>query len=292
MGLAGGQTDLALRAGKARQRVHHQQNAQAPIPEILGDGGADVSGLRALDRRAIGGCTHHDAARQPIGAKNELDELPHLASALADQHDHVDIALGTAREHSHQGALADACCGEDAHALALAQRHQAIHDPHAGRHGLFNQPPTHRVRCLRLDRYPGVAGDCSLPVRRLAQAVEHAPQQGRSNRHRQRAPQSDHARLARQPDQLPERRQQCEIAAEAHHFGTLQQGAIALAQLADLAQADLHAGHLEHGADEFDHLAIATTERERGQLALERCLQQGHLSQHPRAPGVRPTRGE
>lgn len=133
MGLAGGQTDLALRAGKTRQRVHHQQNPHAPIAKIFGDGGADISRLGALDGGAIGGRAHHHAACQTVRAKNHLDEFTHFAPALADQHDHVDIALRAPREHPHQGALADASCGENAHALAFAQRHQAIDDAHTGR---------------------------------------------------------------------------------------------------------------------------------------------------------------
>ena len=55
-----------------------------------------------------------------------------LAAALADQRDHVDVGVRVARDHAEQGRLADAGAGEDADALAPAERQEAVDGAHAG----------------------------------------------------------------------------------------------------------------------------------------------------------------
>ena len=71
-------------------------------------------------------------ARARLVAQRVLQELAHLAAALADQRDHHRVELRRAGEHREQRRLADARAGEDADALAGAERREEVDDPHAG----------------------------------------------------------------------------------------------------------------------------------------------------------------
>ena len=70
--------------------------------------------------------------REPFGPEVALDELAHLASALAEQRDHVDVGAGAPGDHAEQHALADAAARHDADPLAPAERDQAVDGPDAG----------------------------------------------------------------------------------------------------------------------------------------------------------------
>ena len=71
-------------------------------------GGGDERAARAHQRRLVAGRDDHHRARQPFGAERVLDEVAHLAAALAEQRDHVDVGLRLAGDHAEQRALADA----------------------------------------------------------------------------------------------------------------------------------------------------------------------------------------
>ena len=85
--LADGQADLALGAGEAGHRVEHEQHVAAALAEVLGDGGGHEAGAQAHQRRLVGGGAHHHRALHALLAQRVLDELAHLAAALADQAD-------------------------------------------------------------------------------------------------------------------------------------------------------------------------------------------------------------
>ena len=93
---------------------------------MLGHGHGGERRLAAQQRRRIRGGDHHHGARQTGLAQIVLEELPHLASPLADQGEHRDIAGGVARQHGEQARLADAGAGEQAEPLPLAARREAI----------------------------------------------------------------------------------------------------------------------------------------------------------------------
>ena len=95
--LADGEADLAPRHRDARDRVHHQQHVLALVAEVLGDRGRDERAARAHERGLVAGRDDHDRARQPFGAERVLDEVAHLAAALAEQRDHVDVGLARCR---------------------------------------------------------------------------------------------------------------------------------------------------------------------------------------------------
>ena len=135
--LADREPDLALRHREAGQRVHHQHHVEARVAEVLGDRGREERAADADQRRLIGGRDDDDRARQALGPEIALDELAHLAAALADQRDDVHLGPRRARDHAEQRALADARAGEDAEPLAAAAGEQ-------------------RVRCARTPRSSGV----------------------------------------------------------------------------------------------------------------------------------------
>ena len=62
-----------------------QQHVVAPVAEVLGDGEGDLRALDAQQRRFVARHGDDDAARQPFLAQVALDEVLHLAPALADQ---------------------------------------------------------------------------------------------------------------------------------------------------------------------------------------------------------------
>ena len=97
-------------------------------------------------------------AGQALGAEVALDELAHLAAALADQGDHVDVGLGVARDHAEQRRLADAGAGEDAEALALAAGDQGVDGAHPEGHALRDRRALQRRGRLGHDRRAGRRG--------------------------------------------------------------------------------------------------------------------------------------
>jgi hypothetical protein len=130
--LADRQSDLALRHCKACDRVHDQQHVIAPVSEVFRNRGGGVGGARAHQRRLVRGRRHDDRALQARRAQVLLDELEHLAAALSDQRDDVDVGLHVARDHAQQGALAHAAAGENADPLSAPYRQQAVDALDAG----------------------------------------------------------------------------------------------------------------------------------------------------------------
>ena len=62
--LAGGQADLALGHGEARERIHHQQHVAALVAKVLGDRRGGQRRLDAHQRRLVAGGHDHHAAGQ------------------------------------------------------------------------------------------------------------------------------------------------------------------------------------------------------------------------------------
>ncbi len=118
--LAGGQADLPLRQGEARQRVHQQEHVLPLVAIPFGDGRGGHGRLHADQGRLVAGGHHDHALGQPGGSQVALDELVDLAAALADQGDDDHVGRGVAGHHAQQHALAHPRAGEDPHPLPLA----------------------------------------------------------------------------------------------------------------------------------------------------------------------------
>ncbi len=130
--LAGRQTDLALRHGQASHRIHHQQHVLALVAKIFRHRQRDKGGANAQRRGTIGSGHHQHGFLQPVGAQLVLDEIPHLAIALADQRDHADIGGALPRHRAQQRAFAHARATEDSDSLPFAASQQAVDGANAG----------------------------------------------------------------------------------------------------------------------------------------------------------------
>ena len=96
-----------------------EEHVLAGVAERFGDR------QRRLRRQAAhhgafvaGGDDSHGA--RPVLEQGVLEELAHLAAALADERQHDGVEAARAREHGKKRRLADAGAGENADALAGA----------------------------------------------------------------------------------------------------------------------------------------------------------------------------
>ena len=200
--LAGGKPDLALRHGKAGDRVHQQQHLLVLIAEILGDGERQIARLAPHQRRLVGGRDHHDRAGKSRLAEIVLQELLHLAAALADQPDHRNVGHDVARQHRQQHRFADAGAGENAHALAVAAGDEGVERAHPEIDRGADAPP----RMRRRRRGPeGIGlparGSGPLPSIGSPMAFDHPPEPARRSAAPQAAPTTPRrgSRAARPP---------------------------------------------------------------------------------------------
>ena len=152
------EADLALRLRETRQRIHDQQHVVAAVAEIFGDRGRQPRAVQAHQRRVVGRRRHHHGAAAPFRPEDALDEFLHFAAALADQPDDDDVGAGVARHHAEQHGLADAGAGEQADALAAADRQQRIDRAHADVERLLD-----RLARQRIDRTAEQASTRSSP---------------------------------------------------------------------------------------------------------------------------------
>ena len=214
--LAGRQADLALGHGEAGHAVHHAQHVLALVAEIFGDRHGHVGRLPPHQRRFVGGGDDDDAARQAVLAQVLGDEFLHLAAALADQADDVDVDRHVARQHRHQHRLADAGAGEDAHALAAAAGQEGVDRADAEIDLAADAAARMGGRRVVADRDADLAGEQRpLAVDRLAQRIDDAAEPALVREHLRLA--FRHFRLAAEPDavQVAERHQERAAVAEA-----------------------------------------------------------------------------
>ena len=133
--LAGSGRHLAQRVGEAGDRIQHQQHAVALVAKMLGDAHGGVGRAPAHHGALVAGGDDGDGLGHAVVADRVLEEFAHLAAALADQRDDDGVEGVGAGEHGEQRRLADAGAGEDAEALAEAERREDVDDAHAGHEG-------------------------------------------------------------------------------------------------------------------------------------------------------------
>ena len=128
-----------------------------------------------------GGCGDDDCASQAFLAEDLLDEFLHLAAPFADEPHHDHFRSGIAGHHAEQHALAHAGAGKEAHALAPADRQQAVDRAHAYVEFLgdgFAPDGVHRAagelnQRGRLDRRAAVEGHAGGIDHEAEQPVAH-----------------------------------------------------------------------------------------------------------------------
>ena len=89
--LARRQADFALGAGKARDRIHQEQNFQPLVSKIIGNGGCHPCGFGALHRGFIRCCHHQYGTLHSFFSEIPFNEFSHLPPALADEGEDGDI---------------------------------------------------------------------------------------------------------------------------------------------------------------------------------------------------------
>ena len=110
--------------------IDDQQHRLALIAEIFGDRHRGLRREAPHHRAFVAG--RNDGDRQlAVVAERVVEKLAHLAAALADQRDDHGVEIRRAREHGEQRRFADARAGENADALAGAERREEIDDAHA-----------------------------------------------------------------------------------------------------------------------------------------------------------------
>ncbi len=218
-----------------------------------------IGGLAAHQRRLVGGGDNHHGAGQAVGAEVVLQELLHLAAALADQPDHRNVGLDVAGKHRQQHRLADAGAGENAHALAAAAGREGIERPHAEIERAADPAAGmggRRIVAEAIGRRP--RRQRALAVDRLAHRVDDAAEPARRRPHRRRGGADDGPAAAPHPFERAERHQQRILAGETDHLA----GDIAFvaAGLDHDPRADRHgvdrSGDLDHQAAHPDDPAI------------------------------------
>ena len=141
--------------GKPRL-VHEKQDLLSLVAETLGNRGRNVCRLETLHRRTVGRRYDEHSPLLSLGTKVLLDELPHLASALADKGKDRDVRLGIADDRCEQSRLAAASRGEYPHTLPLAAGEKPVDCANAKRNGLGNYPAFKRRRRLCVYRIVSV----------------------------------------------------------------------------------------------------------------------------------------
>ncbi len=245
--------EVAQRARVARHRIEKQHHVAAEIAEILGDRRRDKRRVAAVHRRAVRRRVHDDRAVPAARAPHPLDELGHLAAALADQRDHIHVGRRMLDHHVHQRSLAAARGREDAETLADAAREQPVDRAHARREPALDRPPRRVIGRRGVDR---AAARRRARRRRRAERLDDAARRvddraEQRRRHVDRHPLAGrHERdLPRQPGRAAERAQDRGVAPEAHHLRAADRRIAARrrANRAQLADRDLRQRRLDDG---------------------------------------------
>jgi hypothetical protein len=146
--LADGQRYLALRLREARQRIEQQQNLQASIAKVLGDGRRQPGTVQAHQRRIVRRRGDNHGAPHAIGSQGIAHEILDLAAALADQSDHGNVGLGISSHHAEQHGLAHAGSCEKTDALSSADGEQRVDGAHAHIERIADRAPHEGIQRL------------------------------------------------------------------------------------------------------------------------------------------------
>jgi hypothetical protein len=175
------ETDLALGHGQPGDRVHHEQDILAVVPERLRDRRGDFGGFQAKQGRLVRSGDYDAGTRQAFGPELLVDEFLNLAASFADQSDHVHVGGRVAGDHRQERGLAHAGAGEDPEALALPGGQESVEGPHAGRDRRGDPRPSEWMRSSPGDD-PILGVERALAVQRPPEAVQNAAKDCRTYR--------------------------------------------------------------------------------------------------------------
>ncbi len=240
-----------------------------------------VRGLAAHQRRLVGGRDHDHGAGETGFAQIVLEELLHLAAALADEADDGDVGGDVTREHGQQHRFADAGAGEDAQTLAATAGQKGIERADAEIER--GADPAARVRQRRriAERiWRRAVEQRALAVDRLAERIDDPPEP--ANRRPHRAGDSGNHGLAAAPNAFERRKrhQQGITRGKPDHLA----GDRLRRRLNNDARANRHrmqgTGDFHHQAADADHAAVNLDAVEFVDL-LGQCLHRKSVIESP-----------
>jgi len=118
-----------------------------------------------------------------LGAERVLQELRHLAPALADERDHEHVRLRALHRLGHERALAGPGRAEDADALAVGAGQQPVDRAGAERQQPGDERTVERRRRRRFERHGGFGDERGTRLfERAAKAVQHPAEQPHADR--------------------------------------------------------------------------------------------------------------
>src|SRR5215510_3013205 len=256
--LAGGEADLALRAGEACQAVHEQQHVPPAVAEEFRDRHGHMRGLYTLHRRPVRCGRDDHGALLPLDAELMLDEFADLAAALADQRDHDYIGVSAADDIAEQCGLAEPRRAEYSDALAAAAGQQAVDRRDAESDRTIDERARQRRWRLGIDRMKALdlVVRPALSIQWLAQRVDNAPDEAGADRDPQLFPTRQHFSDVRQAAEIADRREDGDVFGKADHLGGHPALRRRIDQMANFADAYLGDRGVDDRAEQAAHAPL------------------------------------
>lgn len=172
--------------------------------------------LAPRQRGRVRGLGDHHRALAAFRSQHVVDEFAGFPPPLADQADHDDVGVASARQHRHQHRLADTGAGKDAEALTAPHGDEGIENPDAQIHPAAKPGARVGAGRIALERVGNRAlGKRRAVVEGAAETVEHPAEPAGGRPHPCRFGLKPHPRARANPFQRTERHHQGRFAAKA-----------------------------------------------------------------------------
>src|SRR5262249_23151202 len=125
----------------------------------------------------VGSGHHDDRTAEAVGSEIVFNETAQLATALANERNHVYVCARVVRHHAEQRAFPHTTAAEDTDALPFAAGQQTIDRPHAGPERLENVFARKRILRVAVERILTIEMQRTKPVKRIAEAIQYAAEQ-------------------------------------------------------------------------------------------------------------------
>ncbi len=185
---------------------------------MLGDGQREKRAFHAVERRLVGRGDNDDGFFSAALVQIAFQKFAHFPAAFADERDDIHVRLGLRRHHAKQRGFADAAAGENAEALAAAERGERVHRLDAGLENVVDAVALERMRRAQMQADGMFRDNRAKVVQRIAEAVNHAALQRAANGHAQRRTGGDDFRAGGDAVDFAQRHQEQMMVAEADDF--------------------------------------------------------------------------
>ncbi len=120
--------DFSVCFGKSRDRIGHEQDMLALIPEMFGNRHRRQGTASALQWRAVGGGSHNDTPGHTFWSKHLPNEIQHFATAFSHEREYYDVSGHTLGKLRQKTGLSDTRACEQADPLSLCDGQKRIED--------------------------------------------------------------------------------------------------------------------------------------------------------------------